>query len=95
ERLDNIALIKKNIQNFRLDYLSFDWYSENYLATSQMHKLNLNYVASMVSLVEHYYHSGEIDHTKLWADKALSLAEKAGYDEELLKDFEKKGITLK
>ena len=95
ERLDNIALIKKNIQNFRLDYLSFDWYSENYLATSQMHKLNLNYVASMVSLVEHYYHSGEIDHTKLWADKALSLAEKAGYDEELMKDFEKKGIALK
>lgn len=95
ERLDNVALIKKNMQNFRLDYFSFDWYSENYLATSLMHKLNLNYVASMVSLVEHYYQSGEIDKATYWADKALSLAEKVGYDEELLKDFEKKGITLK
>jgi len=95
ERLDNTALIQKNIQNFRLDYLSFDWYSENYLATSLMHKLNLNYVASMVSLVEHYYQSGESDKAKFWADKALALAEKAGYDEELLKDLEKKGITLK
>jgi hypothetical protein len=94
ERLDNVALIKKNIHNFRLDYLSYDWYSENYLATSLMHKLNLNYVASIVSLVEHYYQSGEREQAKLWLDRALSLAEKAGYDEELLNDLEKKGITL-
>ena len=95
ERLDNVALIKKNIQNFRLDYLSYDWYSENYLATSLMNKLNLNYVASMVSLVEHYYQSGESDKANFWSERALSLAEKVGYDKELLKDFEKKGITLK
>jgi hypothetical protein len=60
-----------------------------------MYKLNLNYVASMVSLVEHYYQSAEFENAKLWADRALSLAEKAGYKEELLKDFKKKGINLK
>jgi len=95
ERIDNNALIKKNLGNFRLDYLKFDWYSEDYLATSLMDRMNLNYVPAMVSMAEHYQESGEEEKTGYWAQEALSLARKTGYDVELLKDFEKKGINLK
>ncbi|UCF63291.1 MAG: hypothetical protein JSW33_12075 [bacterium] len=94
ERIDNKAVIKKNINNFRLDYLKYDWYSEDYLATSLMDKLNLNYVAGMVNLTEHYHESGEDETAKYWAEEALYLAKKTGFDDELMKDFEKKGIRV-
>ncbi|RQW04785.1 MAG: hypothetical protein EH225_05380 [Calditrichaeota bacterium] len=94
-RVDNIALIRKNLENhFRLDYLDFTWYGENYLASGIVDKLNMNYVAGMVILAEHYQKSGLPDLARKWAQKALSIAEKGGVGDQMLKDLEKKGIHL-
>ena len=93
KRLDNFALIKKNLENnFRLDYLAYDWYSEDYLATSLMPQLNMNYVVSMVMLAEHYKDSGETNRSLKWKEQALQIAKKAGNEKELQEEFQNKGI---
>lgn len=79
-KLDNLALLKKNLEkNFRLDYLTYDWYSETHIVTkSIVRKLNTNYVTPFVMLYEHYKTSGEKEHAKYWKDFALDIARKAG-----------------
>lgn len=92
-RVDNFALIKKNLENnFRLDYLDYDWYSQDYLATSLMPQLNMNYVVSMVMLAEHYKDSGEDNRSLKWREQALQIAKKAGNEAELEEEFRNKGI---
>ncbi|MEJ2536868.1 MAG: hypothetical protein P8048_07425 [Calditrichia bacterium] len=93
KRLDNFALIKKNLENnFRLNYLAYDWYSEDYLATSLMPQLNMNYVVSMVMLAEHYKDSGETNRSLKWKEQALQIAKKAGNEKELQEELQNKGI---
>jgi hypothetical protein len=93
DRVDNFALIKKNLEhNFRLDYLSYDWYSDDYLATSLLPGLNMNYVVSMVMLAQHYNESGESNRALKWKENALQIAKKAGKEKELQEEFQNKGI---
>jgi hypothetical protein len=94
QRIDNVALIKKNLQSFRMDYLGHDWYSEDFLATSIMPRLNLNYLPSIVTLVKHYYASGNLSESQNWAEVARHLAKIAGIEEKLIKDLEKEGISM-
>jgi len=95
ERIDNIALVRKNLENyFRLDYLNYNWYGEDYLASGIVDRLNLNYLAPMVILAEHYYMSEQQEKSRHWTKIALMLAEKGGVKERLLKDLENKGIKM-
>ncbi|MEJ2544209.1 MAG: hypothetical protein P8Y99_09090, partial [Calditrichaceae bacterium] len=74
ERIDNIAQIKKNLENnMRLDHLKFDWYNENQLGIGMMHNMNMNYVVPMIMLAEHYKESGQLNKKEEWRDLAIEL----------------------
>jgi len=82
KRVDNIALVKKNMENsFRLDYLSNDWYRENDLGKSIRDRLHMNYVVPMVMLAEHYQLSGDSETALRWKRMAIQLAEQAQNEE--------------
>ena len=67
KRVDNLALVKKNLeQNFRLDYLNYDWYADQHPGKRLMAQLNLNYTAPMLMLAEHYHASGDAEKAKEW-----------------------------
>lgn len=91
-RIDNIAFIKKNLENnFRLNYLKFDWYNDLYPGLNLMNRMHLNYVPGMVMLAEHYENSGQQEKTEYWKKHATELAKRAGR-EQWIKDIEKNGI---
>jgi len=82
ERIDNLALLKKNLErNLRLDYLKHDWYGDSYLAKDLIAHMNLNYIAPMIMLAEHYNTSGEDKEAEDWKGLALLLAFRAGKKE--------------
>jgi len=92
ERIDNLALLKKNLErNLRLDYLQYDWYDDSYLAKDLIAHMNLNYIAPMIMLAEHYNTSGEDKKAQDWKGFALLLAFKAG-NKEMVKEIEKKEL---
>jgi hypothetical protein len=92
ERIDNIAQIKKNLENnMRLDHLKFDWYNENQLGIGMMHNMNMNYVVPMIMLAEHYKESGQLNKKEEWRDLAIELVQKAG-KLEVLDEIKKKGL---
>jgi hypothetical protein len=88
EQINNVALIKKNLeQNLRLDYLEYDWYNEQHITQSIMDRLNLNYIPAFMELSKMYYSSGEVESAEYWKDKAIFLAEKAK-DKDLIEKIE-------
>jgi hypothetical protein len=90
ERIDNLALLENNIENkFRLDYLKYDWYNENQLGIKLMSKMNMNYVAPMVMLAEHYKAGGQDSKALKLKNLAVMLAKKAG-NEKAAEEIEKK-----
>ncbi len=92
KRIDNIALIKKNLEiKFILDYLKYDWYNDLYPVMNMIHFLNLNYVPSMMMLVEHYKTSVQNEKAQKWRNMALELAKRAD-KEKWIEDIEKKGF---
>lgn len=88
ESFDNLAVLKKNLETkLRLDYLIFDWYEEDFLASRTMTGLNMNYAVPALMLAEHYAKSGEPAKSEHWKSLAIHLGEKAGkttYIEEYL-----------
>ncbi|MGB3093002.1 MAG: hypothetical protein WBC42_07320, partial [Candidatus Zixiibacteriota bacterium] len=89
ERIDNLALLKKNLEKIlRLDYLKQDWYGDSYLARDLIAHMNLNYIAPMIMLAEHYKASGEDSKAQAWKNLALDLARKAG-KKEMVAEIEK------
>ena len=68
DRLDNIAIIKKNMERkYRLDYLYYDWYhEEEYDEGRTIVQLNANYFAPLLILTEHYILSEEHDRVDDW-----------------------------
>lgn len=92
KRIDNIALIKKNLENyFRLDYLKYDWYNDLYPGMNLMNQMNLNYVPGMMMLAEHFKTSGQDEKARDWKNLATEIAKRAGR-EEWIKDIEEKGL---
>jgi hypothetical protein len=90
ERIDNLALLKKNLENnLLLDYLKYDWYDDSYLAKDLIAHMNLNYIAPMIMLAEHYNTSGEDKKAEDWKGFALLLAFRAGKNE-MVEEIEKK-----
>jgi hypothetical protein len=75
--IDNFALLKKNIEeNFRLDYLDFEWYSEDFPGKTIMRVLHTNYVVPFILLAEHHKTSGQIEKALKLKNMALLIAEK-------------------
>lgn len=93
-RFDNIALIKKNLEKrFRLDYLKNDWYSEDYLANPVVTKLNLNYIAPLLALAEHYAASDTQERAKYWVEIALQIGEQGGIKNKVEEGLKEKNLT--
>jgi hypothetical protein len=90
KRIDNIALLKKNLENnLLLDYLKYDWYDDSYLAKDIIAHMNLNYIAPMIMLAEHYNTCDEDKKAEDWKGFALLLAFRAGKNE-MAEEIEKK-----
>jgi hypothetical protein len=90
DRIDNIALIKKNLEkNLILNYLKYDWYSESEITAESMKRLNLNYTAPIISLAEHYQLGGEVEQAEKWKNIAVKLAGEAN-KKELIEEINKK-----
>jgi hypothetical protein len=91
-RIDNVAMLKNNWENnLRLDYLNYDWYSENYVATETIQKmLNQNYIAPAVMLYEHYKISRETAKAEKVKQLALEIAKPAGKESEVMEILIKK-----
>ena len=86
QRIDNIALIQKNLEkNFRLDYLNYDWYHEQYPGRTIRNKLHMNYIIPMIMLGDHYIQSGDNYKAERWNLLALHLAEQAEDQEAITK----------
>ena len=89
ERIDNLAFLKKNLeQNFRLDYLSHDWYNENIIGKNLQTRINLNYVSPILMLVNHYELSGQNEKADRWLNLAKSIAKVAG-KEDMIEEYMK------
>ncbi len=78
EKLDNIALLKRNERHFRLDNLSFNWYRENITGRNLRANMNMNYVPGFNMLAEHYSVVGDTVQKKKYLDLALQIARDAG-----------------
>jgi len=90
KRVDNIAMIKKNLENnFILDYLRFDYLDDQFPGKNLSAKMNLNYISPIMLLAEHYFMSGEKEKAMEWKKIAVQLAEKAG-NKEALDEINKK-----
>ena len=74
--IDNFALLKKNVENnFRLDYLNYEWYSEEFPGKTIMRVLHTNYVVPFIMLAEHYKTSGQVEKALQFKKMALLIAE--------------------
>ena len=92
-RFDNIALIKKNLEKrFQLDYLTNDWYSEDYLAKPVVTKLNLNYIAPFLALAEHYTSSDAREMATYWIEMARQVGELGGIQDKVEKSLREKKL---
>lgn len=91
-RIDNLALLKKNLEkNFRIDYLSFDWYQEAHLEKGLLPRMHLNYAVIMAMLAEHLKLSGEPVAAQKWKNLAIDLARQAN-QQSMIDEIMKKGI---
>jgi hypothetical protein len=78
ERIDNLALIKKNVESFRLDQLYYQWYDEFRPGKRLRARIHMNYLPFMLKLADHYRQSGEADKLDYWKRVAMTVAEAAG-----------------
>lgn len=73
---DNIALLKKNMEkNFELDYLQQSFYLDESAASINL--ANANYLLPMITLLQHYQLSGEIEKSNYWKNKIIMVANKS------------------
>jgi hypothetical protein len=77
ERVDNISLIRENLENrFLLDNLTVDFNGESDFASGKV--LSANYLVPMLLLYEHYVKMGETEKIKYWDAVITRLANEKG-----------------
>jgi len=82
ENIDNIAIIKKNMEKeFLLDYLKVNFNGENEYSTSRV--LSQNYLIPIILLNEHYRKSGELEKAEEWSQLALKISQDRGKQQEV------------
>ena len=85
ERLDNIAVIKENLEKrFLLDYLIVDFNGENEYAAGKA--LNSNYLVPMILLNDHYIRNGNVEESRRLEQIVVKLAGEGGKTE-LINNF--------
>lgn len=78
KRFDNLAELKRNWKQFRLDYLDQQFYIEKWASYKEnMAQLNLNYLPAIMLLYEHHQISDERQKAQEMLDLALKLGKKA------------------
>jgi hypothetical protein len=86
KRIDNVAMLKKNWESFRLDYLGNQFYAEEYgFNHGLLQQINMNYVTPALLLYEHYRLAGENDRAAKFRELALTLARQGGQGAEVEK----------
>jgi hypothetical protein len=76
-RIDNISLIKNNLENrYLMDYLTVDFNGENEFAAGKV--LNANYLVPMLLLLEHYQSTKELDKAEELEDRITQIAQQTG-----------------
>lgn len=86
KELDNIALLKKNIdKNFALDYLTANFTNDK--SISQVKEMNTNYVVPFVTLYKHYKESEEIEKSAKYKSLIEKIMKDAGRESELKEIF--------
>ncbi|MBN2000445.1 hypothetical protein JW935_23040 [candidate division KSB1 bacterium] len=83
DKLDNIALLKRNTRFFRLDNLSYDWYREKKIGRTLRARIYMNYVPGFIMLARHYAVSGDEVEKQKFKDLAFEIA-RQGDDKKLL-----------
>jgi len=80
ESIDHIARLRRNLnRRLRLDYLTFDWYSEGHISTEPIVlRLNANYTMPFMALSEHAEAEGDSSRARHWRRFALEVAERTG-----------------
>lgn len=82
EKIDNIALLKKNMEKvYALDYLERTFSRDTY--ESVVEHANTNYIVPMLTLYNHYKLSNDTERAEYWIGKARHIARKCGKEEEL------------
>ncbi len=77
ERLDNISVIKENIERkFLLDYLTVDFNGENEFSAGRV--LSVNYLVPMLLLNDHYVKTGENEKARKLEALVAKLASEGG-----------------
>jgi len=77
ERVDNISLIRENLENrFLLDNLTVDFTGESEHASGKV--LSANYLVPMLLLYEHYLQTGQTEKIKRWDVLITKLANEKG-----------------
>ncbi len=83
-RYDNLARLKRNLENnFMLDYLFFDPYSESKIGKNLSARIERNYLPGMILLAEHYKMSGQKQKAEKWISFATKIAESSNFTEAL------------
>jgi len=83
ERIDNIALLKKNYeQNFLLDYLKIDFSVDE--SSRMVNWCNQNYVTPFISLFKHYSLAGENQKAERLKFLIEKIASKSNREKEIL-----------
>jgi formylglycine-generating enzyme required for sulfatase activity len=77
KRLDNISIIKNNLENrFLLDYLTVDFNGENEFSAGRV--LNANYLVPMLLLLEHYKSAKDVAKAEVLEAQIVQIAEQSG-----------------
>ncbi|MBD3224586.1 MAG: hypothetical protein GF313_07645 [Caldithrix sp.] len=88
-QMDNMAVLKRNLEKrLRLDYLDLRFYDEHFPGKNLSRRMELNYVAPMIMLSEHYRLSGDASAANYWKKRAMQIAERAG-KKELVENIQK------
>lgn len=84
DRVDNIAMLKKNWDRFNLDYLTIDYYDEKSPFNSgRRQMMSMNYIMPAALMYEHYMLAGERQKAEEFRDLALRLAREGNQEKEV------------
>lgn len=88
EKIDNIAILKKNMEkHFAMDYLKVSFVKD--YAAVNVANTHLNYVVPMLNLYEHYKISEDSDKASYWKDFVWKIAKGTEMEEKVVEYFKK------
>lgn len=84
DRVDNIAMLKKNWDRFHLDYLTIDYYDEKSpFHSGRRQMMSMNYIMPAALLYEHYMLAADRQKAEEFRELALRLAREGNQEKEV------------